>query len=450
MKWPEKMKEDPNKRNRNKYCCFHRDHRHDTSECYDLKQQIENLIRQGKLRHFVGRDHKDEKLKGKMEKSSWPPLGEIKVIIGGTSTGQSSKSKKMYLKVVQNVQLSGRSPRMRGIDEPTNSFTDEEAERIHHPHDNAIVITLLIADYITRRVVVDNRSLVDILYYFAFQQMRLGRDLLCLVCSPLIGFGGMKVRPVGTITLPVVVGSYLQQITKEVNFLVVDCSSSYNAIIGRPTLNSWKAVTSTYHLSVKFPTEYGIGQAQEDQLAVRECYLVMMVLDEQVQTMSIEERRVVAEPTEVLEDVLLKEDDLEKFTRIGTSMKEKAKKDLVQFLRKSIDIFAWSHDDMPRIDQSVITHKLNVYPSSKPIRQKKRVFAPKQDKAIKEEVQKLTTAQFIREVYYPDWLANVVMVKKANGKWRMCVDFTDLNKACPKDSYPLPRIDQLVDSTTSH
>ena len=208
-------------------------------------------------------------------------------------------------------------------------FTDKEAERIHHPHDNAIVITLLIADYTTRKVLVDNGSSADILYYSAFQQMRLGRDLLCLVCSPLIGFGGMKVQPVGTITLLVVVGSYLQQITKEVNFLVVDCLSLYNAIIGRPTLNSWKAVTSTYHLSVKFPTEYGIGQAQKDQLAVRECYLAMMALDELVQTMSIEERRVVAEPTEVLEDVLLKEDDLEKFTRIGTSIKEKAKKDLV-------------------------------------------------------------------------------------------------------------------------
>ena len=105
---------------------------------------------------------------------------------------------------------------------------------------------------------------------------------------------------------------------------------------------------------------------------------------------------------------------------------------------------------MPGIDLSVITHRLNVHPSSKPVRQKKRVFAPKRDNAIKEEVQKLTTAQFIREVYYPDWLANVVMVKKENDKWRICVDFTDLNKACPKDSYPLPRTDQLVDSTTGH
>ena len=78
------------------------------------------------------------------------------------------------------------------------------------------------------------------------------------------------------------------------------------------------------------------------------------------------------------------------------------------------------------------------------------MFAPERDQTIAEEVCKLQEASFIREVYYPDWLANVVMVKKANGKWRMCVDFTDLNKACPKDSYPLPRVDVLVDSTAQH
>ena len=87
---------------------------------------------------------------------------------------------------------------------------------------------------------------------------------------------------VGTITLPVVVGAYLQEITKEVNFLIVDCSSSYNAIIGRPISNNWKAVTSTYHLSVKFPIEYGIGQVQGDQLVARECYLAMLAMDEHV------------------------------------------------------------------------------------------------------------------------------------------------------------------------
>ena len=78
------------------------------------------------------------------------------------------------------------------------------------------------------------------------------------------------------------------------------------------------------------------------------------------------------------------------------------------------------------------------------------MFAPERDQAIAEEVRKLQEVSFIREVYYFDWLTNVVMVKKASGKWRMCVDFTDLNKACPKDSYPLPRVDILVDSTARH
>ena len=78
------------------------------------------------------------------------------------------------------------------------------------------------------------------------------------------------------------------------------------------------------------------------------------------------------------------------------------------------------------------------------------MFFPEIENAIKEEVQKLIAAKFIREVYYLDWLANVVMVKKANGKWRMGVYFTNLNKACPKNSYPLPRIDQLVELTAGH
>ena len=166
----------------------------------------------------------------------------------------------------------------------------------------------------------------------------------------------------------------------------MDYSLSYNAIIGRPTLNSWKTVTSTYHLSVKFPTDYRMGQIQGNQLATRECYLAMLVMDEHVHTMSIDERRVTTEPTEALEDVPLDKSNLDKFIRIGTSMEIKTKQDLVHFLKKSMDVFTWRREDMPSIDPSVITHHLNVYSSSKPMHQKERVFAPKRDNAIKEEV----------------------------------------------------------------
>ena len=99
--------------------------------------------------------------------------------------------------------------------------------------------------------------------------------------------------------------------------------------------------------------------------------------------MSIEERR---EPTEVLENISLDESNLEKCTKVEVDLEKKIKKDLVRFLRKSIDVFAWSHEDVPGIDPSVITHRLNVYPSFKLVQQKKRVFAPERDNAIKEEV----------------------------------------------------------------
>ena len=121
------------------------------------------------------------------------------------------------------------------------------------------------------------------------------------------------------------------------------------------------------------------------------------------------------------------------------------------------------------ISPKVIQHKLNVNLEKKLIQQRRRAFAPERDQAVIEEVTKLLTAGFIWEVYYPNWLTNVILIKKANGKWRMCVDFTDLNKACSKDNFPLmyvdftdlnkacskdnfplPRINQVVDSTAGH
>jgi hypothetical protein len=136
--------------------------------------------------------------------------------------------------------------------------------------------------------------------------------------------------------------------------------------------------------------------------------------------------------------------------RIGAQLPEAEKKKLVEFLRDHVDVFAWEHSEMPGIDPSVIEHQLNVDRNCRPVKQRRRTFAPERNQAIADEVRKLLEAGFIREVDYPELLANVVLVKKANGKWRMCLDFTDLNKACPKDCFPLPRIDQLVDSTAGH
>jgi hypothetical protein len=104
---------------------------------------------------------------------------------------------------------------------------------------------------------------------------------------------------------------------------------------------------------------------------------------------------------------------------------------------------------MPRIPKEVIEHKLGIDPAFKPIKQKERRYTTDRREAIRLEVNKLLEAGFISPVDYPIWLANPVLVEKPDGSWRMCIDYTSLNKACPKDEYPLPRICQIVDSTVS-
>ena len=162
----------------------------------------------------------------------------------------------------------------------------------------------------------------------------------------------------------------------------------------------------------------------------------MLEMDDHLQALNIKERRVTIEPMENLKEISLNDNISGQTTRVGTQADFSVRKELALFLKSNQDVFTCSHKDMPGICPSTMVHKLNVCPSVPPVRQKKRVFAQERDKVIAEEVRKLLEADFIREVYYPEWLANVVMVKMANGKWRMCMDFTDLNKACLKDSYP--------------
>ena len=113
-------------------------------------------------------------------------------------------------------------------------------------------------------------------------------------------------------------------------------------------------------------------------------------------------------------------------------------------------MFAWDPYEVLGVDPDYIQHRLNVDPHSKPIQQKSRRSAPVHAEAVQKKVERLLQAGAIRELHYPTWLSNTVVIKKKNGKWRVCVDFTNLNQACPKDLFPLPKIDQLVDATAGH
>jgi hypothetical protein len=117
---------------------------------------------------------------------------------------------------------------------------------------------------------------------------------------------------------------------------------------------------------------------------------------------------------------------------------------LVDFLRTNAEVFAWSPSDMPGIPRDVAKHSLDIRAGARPVKQPLRRFDEAKRRAIGKEIHKLMAAGFIKDVFYPEWLAKPVLVKKKGGKWRMCVDYTGLNKACPKVPYPLPRIDERV------
>ncbi|XP_071912192.1 uncharacterized protein [Coffea arabica] len=277
------------------------------------------------------------------------------------------------------------------------------------------------------------------------------------VRTPLIGFAGPPVRPEGMITLQVTVGVSPRCRTIPVKFAVVKEPSSYNMILGRPTLNALRAVCSTLHLSMKFPTSDGVAEVLGDPEVARACYIATLKGKEKLvaQTICLEsweplERGERLETDEGLAELPVQPDRPEHTVKVGAGLGEQIRSSLESLLEEYAEIFAWSADDMPGIPTELAVHRLHVDPNVRPVKQKKRNFAPERKEVFKSEVGKLLEAKIVKEVYYPTWLANPVLVKKEEKAWRMCVDFTDLNKACPKDCYPLPRIDQLVDSTAGY
>ena len=236
------------------------------------------------------------------------------------------------------------------------------------------------------------------------------------------------------------------QATTTIRFLIVDAPSAYNMLLGRPSLNTIRAIPSGSH-GHQIPNYKRSGHSSAKLLSVDEKKTIDNIYMDELDMRDKVSTRPT--PSEELESVQL--DNLtEHLVYIGSKLAEDIKSPLIHFLKKNMEVFAWKQEDMGGIDLVVITHRLNVNPSFKPIKKKRRSFALEIQKAINEEVCKLLQANAIKEVEYPEWLANVALVKKANGKWRLCIDFTDINRACPKDSFPLPRIDLIVDAIVGH
>uniref|UniRef100_A0A251SMQ5 Putative reverse transcriptase domain-containing protein n=1 Tax=Helianthus annuus TaxID=4232 RepID=A0A251SMQ5_HELAN len=398
-----------------KYCEYHRDKGHTTDECWALKQEIEKAVRSGKLSHLVKEVKDGKKPATAVDNPNTEP--GINMIRSAEPRGIKRSNQHMAAWMLQPMYFPPIDP--------------EDAR------DGPITISAVVAGHKVRRIYVDGGSAFEIMYIQCFQQLNpQTKRKLIEVSTPLISFSGEVVRPIGQITLPTTFKDGSKSRTVPLTFLVVRTHSSHNIILGRPGLRALGAISSTIHGAIKFPTEAGVATI---------CSESNSLVAEVRHTAETSSKKSEV-PTELW---AINPDFPEQQVAIGAQLPKRTKKLLWELLSNSIDVFAWKPSDMHGVPRSMAQHHLNVKDSVKPITQRKRHMAPDRARAIAKDVKSLLDAGIIREVRYQTWVSNPVMVRKKDNSWRMCIDFTDLNNACPKDCFPLPEIDEKIDSVAT-
>ncbi|GKV50663.1 hypothetical protein SLEP1_g57362 [Rubroshorea leprosula] len=355
--------------------------------------------------------------------------------------GQGQRAAAQNQKDKKGVGYAGIPPPSEWKNTPiTFSPADyKRAEReldIMMPHADPFVVTVHIGNHNVHKVFIDTGSSPDILYWSCFQKMQLNPNSLQKHEGPIYGFDKQPVSVEGVITLPIYVGSEPRFRMASVTFLVVKMESAFNAILGRATLCELKAVISQPHLCMKFPTPQGVGVLKGNQKMARACYQDTFKKVELAAAPSGSENR---RPTQLGQQMM----SISDIEHRPDGVEQKAEP-------VEPDVFAWTTDEMPGIPPELTVHKLSTDPTRRPVVQKRCLFGPEKQTAIDEEIQKLLQAGFIRRVEYSKWVSNPVLVKKPNSKWRMCIDFTNLNDACPKDPHPLPNVEKLVERAAGH
>ncbi|XP_027102845.2 uncharacterized protein [Coffea arabica] len=307
---PLKMSGSRDKRNSNLYCLYHRDIGHETEDCNDLKREIENLIRQGHLKQFIRRSgghSRDENQRDKrgdqrrderriLRSNCRPPedpretkrpprdgssgqglgyganiAGVINTIAGGPTGGDSQNSRKRTYRQANPNQVESSSR----LSEVISYGPSDPVPAASSSHET-LVIEVLTNNYIVKKVYIDPGSSVDVKYLRTFERLKLAKEHMTPVRTPLVGFGGHIVHPERMVTLTVTVRRHSRCRTIPVNFVIVKVDSPYNLLLGRPALNALRAVYSTNHLSFKFPTPAGVVEVSSDICAARECYLATL------------------------------------------------------------------------------------------------------------------------------------------------------------------------------
>nr|GEU91525.1 reverse transcriptase domain-containing protein [Tanacetum cinerariifolium] len=286
--------------------------------------------------------------------------------------------------------------------------------------DEPLIIEAVMEGYLVRRVYVDQGASVEVMFENCFENLSPAiRSRLRDTQMDLVGFAEGVVKPLGKIELEVVFGNGGLFRTVMINFTVVRAPSPYNIIFGRTCLRSLLAVSSTIHSMVKFPTPRGVATLVTRSAIISECRRL--------------ERKQMVDP-EVNQNIT----------------QEKGVPERVDLTEQTIVNPAYQDQlepaDMTGIPRRVIGHSLNINPTIEPVAYKRRVMASDETQVVSRKVEEWVNAGIVRPVRYPTWISNPVLVKKSDGSWRMCIDFKNINSACPKDYYPLLDINGKIES----
>ncbi|XP_071924104.1 uncharacterized protein [Coffea arabica] len=375
---------DKSRRDQGLFCAYHRDVGHDTEDCRHLKKDIEKLIKRDHLGQFIREDRADQQ-RGRLrserpsylrdrpqgphgrapEQETQNLAGVINTIAGGPAGGDSHTARRH-----NRPPPAGESSAKRLKMYEEIIYGPEDAVPLASNNHEAIVIEVITCNYKVKKVYIDNGSAIDVLYYKTFKELQLEDRQLVPVRTPLIGFAGPPVRPEGMITLMVTIGVSPKCRTVPVNFAVVKEPSSCNMILGRPTLNALRAVCSTLHLSMKFPTPEGVAEVLGDPEVARACYIATLKGKEKLvaQTACLEpwepmEKGERLETDEGLTELSVQPGRPERTVKVGMGLAELVKSSLETLLEEYAEIFAWSADDMPGIPTELAVHRLQVDPS---------------------------------------------------------------------------------------
>jgi hypothetical protein len=323
------------------------------------------------------------------------------------------------------------------------TFSQEDLQLKDYPHNDAMVISCVIKGFLVHNVLVDTGSAADIIFAKAFRQMQEPEDKIHDATHPLCGFRERQIVALGKITMSVTFGYVQNTRSEQVIFDIVDMDYPYNAIIGRGTLNAFEAILHPAYL--KIPSEQGPITIHGSQEAARRAEgswtdsKAIHNIDEAEACQQYKHKREKVALADQPKPMLLCEDIAYQRVLLGSQLSDEQEKTLLRFLFNNKDVFAWTANDLCDVSRDVIEHSLNVDPSFRPRKQRLRKMSEDKAEGARNKVKRLLSAGVIREVTYPEGLANTVMVKKANGKWRMYIDFTDPNKACPKDEFPITK-----------